>query len=224
VGAGAGLDLGDGTLDLGCSDLVVAGTLDAASGLIDRALRVSIEPGGSLEGSLGTLQLAGDWSNAGSFDAGSGTLAFVDGCGQASATLSGQSQFATLRANTTSGKLLIFEAGSTQTVLDLLQLAGEAGNLLEIRSSVDGEEAFLDLQGDQSTAFLDGKDNHAVGSRIAFGLGSTDSGNTDGWAFGSVPALPLAGLLGLALALLGLGARRAGQSRPLRRSCSSIQR
>jgi hypothetical protein len=90
--------------------------------------------------------------------------------------------------------------------MELLQLAGVSGDRLEIRSTLDGSAAFLDLEGGQSTAFLDVKDLHAVGFRIAFGQGSIDSGNTDGWVIASVPVLPLASLG----ALLGIGARRLG--------------
>ena len=73
----------------------------------------------------------------------------------------------------------------------------------EIRlSTTGGTEANLDLEGGQSTAFLDVQDSHATGFRLSFGQGSVNSGNTDGWAFAFVPALPLAGVAVIVIAIV----------------------
>jgi hypothetical protein len=60
--------------------------------------------------------VAGDWDNAGTFNAGTSTVQLVDGCGLASATISGDTTFANLDMTTTSGFLYSFTSGSTQTV------------------------------------------------------------------------------------------------------------
>jgi hypothetical protein len=102
------------------------------------------------------------------------------------------------------GKVFNFAAGSTQSVAQRFQALGSATSLLQIRSTTAGVAANLDVQGNRATAYLDVMDSHATGLPLLFGFGSTDSGNTTGWNFGGVPALPLAGLLvpgtGLAVA------------------------
>ena len=46
VGSGASVDLGTGSLDLGCADLTVAGTLAGGSVGFDQARDVTIAPSG----------------------------------------------------------------------------------------------------------------------------------------------------------------------------------
>ena len=77
VGAGSALDLGTGSLDLGCAGLVVAGTVAAGTNVIDWAQDVSIQPGGTLNGESATLYVTGDWSNSGTFIAGTSSVNFI---------------------------------------------------------------------------------------------------------------------------------------------------
>ncbi len=196
VGSGASVDLGTGSLDLGCADLTVGGTLSAGTSGFTQARDVTIDPTGVVNGSSATLEVAGDWDNAGSFNAGTSTVQLVDGCGLASAVIAGDTTFANLDMTTTSGFLYSFTAGSTQTVTSLLTLPGAAGNLLTIRSTQ--EVSFLDVQGSSNADFVDVQDNDAsLGNDIALGSNSVKGSNTPGWiAAALVPAL---GALGLAL-------------------------
>lgn len=217
VGAGSTVDLGDGSLDLGCANLAVEGTLAAGTGVIDWAEDVSI--GGTLNGESATLYVTGDWNNSGTFNAGSSSVRFVDGCGLSSATISGDSTFFDLEMTTSTGKLVAFEAGSTTTVTDLLTLAGAEANLLTIRSTVDGSEAYLDLQGSQTNDFVDVKDNHAIGNPIPPGPNSVKGPNTPGWANIVLPTLSAGALALLTLSILwagrwGLRARQASAPTP----------
>ena len=136
VGSGASFDLGTGSLDLGCADLTVTGTLSAGTAGFDAARDVTIDPPGVMNGNSGILQVAGDWSNAGTFTAGTSTVEFVDGCALASAVIAGDTTFANLEMTTTSGFLYSFTAGSTQTVTSSLTLLGTEPSLLEIRGTV----------------------------------------------------------------------------------------
>jgi hypothetical protein len=210
VGAGSSLDLGTGSLDLGCADLVVEGTLEAGTGVIDWAQDVSI--GGTLNGESAILYVTGDWNNSSTFDAGRSSVRFVDGCGlsSSSATVSGNSSFFDLDMTTSTGKLIAFAAGSTTTVTNYLTLAGAPGNRLQIRSTVDGSEAYLDVQGSGGGDFVDVDDNDATaGNPILLGPNSVTGSNTPGWDYAPlVPALNLAGLVVLVLAVLW-GGRRA---------------
>ena len=65
VGSGSSFDLGTGSLDLGCGDLIVAGTLSAATTGIEGARDVTIAQGGVVNGDSASIDIAGDWSNFG---------------------------------------------------------------------------------------------------------------------------------------------------------------
>lgn len=192
IGSGATVDLGSGSLDLGCGDLTVDGMLMLSSGAIQQARHVATLASGTLEGGSGSLELAGDWSNSGSFSAGTSTVSFTDGCGLARAVITGDTTFANLSIMTTVGFLYDFVAGSTQTITNSLALFGAAGNLLTIRSTVGGIAAFLNVQGTGSGDFVDVEDNDATaGSPIALGPNSVNGSNTSGWLIGPLPELAL---------------------------------
>ncbi len=74
---------------------------------------MTIDPAGVVNGNSATLEVAGDWDNAGTFNAGTSTVALVDGCGLASAVVAGDTTFANLEMMTTTGFLYSFMAGST---------------------------------------------------------------------------------------------------------------
>lgn len=126
IGASSTVKLGEAPLALACNDL-------------------QIEPAGTLQAQASTIRLAGNWDNRGTFDAGIGTVLFEDGCVANLSTIGGSSTFFDLQIMTSTGKTVQFEAGATQTVLDSLTLTGAPGNLLVIRSSTPGQQAFLSL-------------------------------------------------------------------------------
>lgn len=213
LGAGSSLDLGSASLDLGCADLTLRGVVDLANGSIAAARHVLIKSGGTIDGGAGTLEVAGNWTNDGTFVANMGTIQFADGCGLTSATISNDNTFATLSLTSSTAKTYLFAASSTQTVGTHLTIGGAPGNLLLIRSTSDGSEANIDLQGTQVVDYVDVKDNHATGASIGYPGNSVSSGNTNGWfAIAAVPALPLVGLLAL-MATIALGARRLLRAR-----------
>ncbi len=178
IGADSSLDLGSGLLDLGCADLTVAGTLSAGTVGFRAARDVTIEPAGVLNANSATLEVAGDWDNTGTFNAGTSSVNFVDGCGVSLATLSGGTSFSTLTLTTATGKTYQLEAGSTQTIGTALSLSGAAGNLLTLRSTSPGSEATLDVQGSGTGDFLDVADLHVTPNPIVFGPNSTVGSNT----------------------------------------------
>ena len=210
VGSGAAFDLGTGSLDLGCANLAVAGTLSAGSVGLGPTGHVSIDPSGTVNGDSATLEVGGDWNKAatGIFNAGTSTVRFVDDCNPSSVVITGDTTFANLDMTTTLGKEYQLTAGSTQTVTSSLALLGTAGNPLTIRSTVGGSAAFLDLQGSHSADFVDVQDNDATaGNPIALGANSVKGSNTPGWIQVVVPALGALGLTLLALSLLWSGRR-----------------
>ena len=180
VEAGASFDLGDGRLDLGCSDLAVAGDFALGSGTVDQILDVTLSLGGTLDGANGTLNMTGNWNNAagGTFIAGTSSVNFVDGCGVSAATITGNTTFSTLTITTTTGKSYQFEAGSTQTIGAVLSLSGAVGNLLVIGSTSPGNEAILNRQGIATVDFVQVQDLRAEANPIVFGPNSVVGPNT----------------------------------------------
>lgn len=205
VGAGSTVQLGDALLALGCNDL-------------------HIEPAGMLQAQASTIQLAGNWDNRGTFDAGTGTVRVEDGCSvPETSDIGGSNTFFDLVVTTSTGKKVRFQAGATQSILDHLTLMGAPGNLLMIRSSMPGEQAFLDLArtGSQLVDYVDVADNGATGQLLAPGPAarhqSINSGNTTGWFFTLAGVAPVASGLGLAvlvLLLLAVGIRQYTPSGP----------
>ena len=217
IGSGGKLDLGSAKIDLGCTPFQVAagGSATLDSGQIVGGTDVG--NAGQLDAGSATVQASGDWSNNGTFLAGTSLVALQDGCGRPSSTLSGDSSFFRFTDNTTSGRTLVFTAGRTQRVSSALTLAGTTGNRLHIRSSSPGSPGFLELAstGTQSIAEVDVQDNHelvtgqviAPGPPVAFN--SVDSGGNSRWFLDNgqvervaeVPTLSGAGAVLLACAL-----------------------
>jgi hypothetical protein len=206
VGSGSSVDLGTGSLALGCADLDVLGTLSAGGVGFTGGRDVVITPSGVLNGNSATLQLAGDWDNTGTFNAGTSSVQMVDGCGLLSAVVAGNTSFNNFAMSTASAKQVSFTAGTTQTVSGLLVAVGSLGNLLQIRSTLNGAAAFLNVQGSSSTSFVDVQDNNALaGHPIGLPSNSVKGSNTPGWLLTPViPLLPPLAGAALGLALLAL--------------------
>ena len=80
IPAGSSWDMGGGSSDLACTDLLVEGALVVgAGGTITGVRNVVIAAGGSLMLDGGTVQLAQQWTNQGTFTAGGGRVVRVDG-------------------------------------------------------------------------------------------------------------------------------------------------
>jgi hypothetical protein len=221
VPANSTSNLNGGTLDLGCTDLIVAGTLQLGSGQVRNARNVTIQPGGVIDGGSGTIELGGNWSNNGGFAPSIGTVRFLDLCALASATISGDSAFANARFITSIGKNYQFAVGSVQTITGVLEITGTTPQPIQFRSSTPGQVAFINLTGTgvQQIIHVGVTDVWATGQHLAPSLHNEGGGgNAKGW-FGNpppdevaiIPALStqmlcvLAALLALAG---GLGLRR----------------
>lgn len=190
VGAGGSIDVGSGSISLGCHDLQVNGAVQLGSGTLNGLRHLGIA--GSLSGESGTISLSGDWNNAGMFDAGTGAVNINDGCGVSASTVIGTNGFYDWSVATSSGKQLNFSAGEFQYVSNAVVFNGTAGNLLRIRSSVADSPGFFQLSesGSQNVNYVDVRDNHAPmpGQFMAPGFpeeyNSVDSGGNFRW-FGS---------------------------------------
>lgn len=226
VGAGASVNFADAVIDLGCSDLTVAGTANASlanvSGIASLVLSGNFAPG------TARLFIGKDFSNGGAFVPGTSVVNFVDACGSGTSALTGTTNFHDLVVTSSAAKSLVLPAGVTQSVAHALTLQGAVGNLLKIVSSAAGTQAQLNVASGaaQAIAYVSARDNKAGGATIAPGAASNyqsvDAGNLSNWFAAVVtppggnatvpaPMLDRLALLLLALALCAWAWRaRAG--------------
>ena len=220
VPPGATIGLGGGSMDLGCTDVIVDGAFDLQGGTLTNVRHVQIGATGSLTLGSGSVSLAGNWSNGGTLNAGTGTVGIVDNAAcAASSVVSGNSSFYALSITSTTGKLVQFAAGSTQTVQSALTLTGAAGTPLRIESTTPGSvSADINLLtgGTQNLANLAVRGMSATGQWLAPGQTNLGAGPVSRW-FGTptapggiapVPTLSQWTLMSMALALGALAARQ----------------
>lgn len=81
VPAGAVSSLGGGAVELACTDLVVAGTLAVGSAPIANVRNLTIQPGGVVTMTTGTISVGGNVVNQGTVVPGSGGVTFGNACG-----------------------------------------------------------------------------------------------------------------------------------------------
>jgi len=229
VPPGGQYSTGGGLTDLACTDVVVAGTLLVAGGSLVNVRHVTIQPGGTIDGGSGLIQVGGNWSNSGTFVAGTSTVRFIDLCGLTSGTVGGNTVFFNARFSSATGKNHVFQVGTTQTISGLLEILGTSGNPIQFRSSAPGQVANINLlpAGTQSILHVGVTDIWATGQPLAPNQSNEGGGgNASNW-FGSggppivpeieepIPSLGNLGLLGLGALLAGLAIidlRRRGRS------------
>ena len=153
--------------------------------------------------SSGNLYVGGNWTNSGTFTAGSGTV-ILNGSALQSVT-SGGSNFNRLTVtnasvagvsfadssttayftNTTTNSLMTFASGRTYkiTATGGMNFQGASGQLVKLRSSTPGSVWLINPSGGSWTAnYLDVRDSvNIVQQTILPGGPSTDSGNNTNW-------------------------------------------
>ncbi len=174
---GAGLDV-DGTL------AVTDGSLETGGNSADVEAEISLGAAGSLELGASTINLAGNWTNAGgTFNAGTSTLN-LDGT---SHTFAGATTFNNLAKTSAAAESITFTSGETTTVAGSLTLDGSAGQVITINASTGGVQATLNSTGTLGTIdYVDVTDHvlqesGATKSPALNPANSTDTGNTAGW-------------------------------------------
>jgi hypothetical protein len=148
------------------------------------------------------LSIRGNYTNSGTFTAGSGTTTFSGTTVQtATGTLSGSSAFNNLEvlnssATTTFGATLTvaghfkattplsivhFARGAT-TTLNTASITGTAGNTIKLRSTTDGTQWNFDINGAYTVDYVDVKDSNACPTANPIvNTNFTDSGNNTCW-------------------------------------------
>lgn len=192
-----------GSMSLGCTALTVQGTFNVGSGQVSNTGDVGIGAGGAINGGQGTLSVSGNWNNSGTFNAGTGTVVFTDGCAVGPLTITGSTVFNNLTLTSTNARTFVIPAGSNITVLGTLTLQGANGQPIHLISS-SGQTAVINL----------GPQSHVVSSYFDTNdvqIGATPKG---------IPTLTEYGLMILALlmALTALWQGRRGAFKPMRKN------
>ena len=210
-------------MDMGCTDVVADGSLNLAGGTLSNVRNVLIGAGGQVNLRNGTISLAGNWTNGGGTLGLPGTVAIVDDVACAtSSVISGNTTFGTLSITSSSGKLVQFAVGSTQTVQQSLVLTG-TGTPLRIESTTPATpsaDLHLAAGATQSVSNVAVQGMSASGQMVAPGQTNQapPGAAVSNWFAAPVPPTPAniapvptnspITLLGMALAVAALAARQ----------------
>lgn len=212
VPAGGQYILDAGVTDMACTNVTVSGTLLVQGGSLVNVRHLSIQPGGTIDGGSGLIELGGDWNNAGTFIPGTSQVNFRDLCGLTSVVIAGSTTFHDLSFVSSIGKNHSFFTGTTQTVGGELEIVGTAPLPIQFRSTSSSVTAFIDLLpgGTQAIQHVGVTDVWATGQWLAPLLTNEGGGgNANRW-FGRPTKLapikvPTLGDAALAIAALMLG-------------------
>lgn len=216
---GAVWDQSGGTVNLGGTNLQVAGQFNLGTGTLDQVGGLSISTGGQFNAGSGTINMLGSWANAGTFIAGTSTVSFMDG---APPLLSGDTTFHNLNFTSNTGQSVLFAAGSTQSVSGLLTIQGTATQPIQFSTSPAGQVAYLNLlpAGTQSIQNVGVSNVYASGQNLAPGQANNGgNGNASNWFGGDhghiheIPSLSSTGLLLLSALLLAVAPLRRRTAR-----------
>ena len=215
VPTGCTMSLASAVMDLGCTDIIVGGTLNINTATVTGVRSVTIQGGGVIDGGSGSITLVGNWSNAGSFVPGTSSVSFIDNAACAAAsTITGNTTFFNLSLVSTTGKVYSFQSGSTTRVNGLITIQGTAATSIKLVSTVPGSVANLLLApgGTQNILHVGVTDIRAIGQVLAPGqTNQGGGGDAPGWFLGAVAAaganpIPTLGEMNLLLLILMLGA------------------
>lgn len=187
-------------LNLACTPLQVSGSVDLGASQVNDSSGVHIQPGGGLNAGASTIHVSGDWVNAGTFVAGSGSVIFDDSCATGPITLSGQTVFNNLTLRSNSGRTFVLPQGSNITVNGTLTLQGAPGNPITLQSS-GGGTAVVNLGPGAQVV----QSNATVGGNVQIGPVPPAPPSTPA----RIPTLSQWGLALLSLLAAALGLRSA---------------
>ncbi len=131
---------------------------------------------GTLDASTFTITVEGDWTRAGTFTAGSGTVAF-DGGG--TSVVSGATTFNNLTVDTP-GKVVRFTSGETTNVTGAFTITGVSGNNVELRPT-GGAAWTINATGSVTVQFATVEESTASVALTAYS--STGEGSNTAWTF-----------------------------------------
>ncbi len=164
------------------ANLTVNGNFTITAGTVD-----------AVSGQNYGINLAGNWSNSGTFTAENGTVTLT-GTNQ---KIFGNTTFYNLTKDISaaSADTLMFQNTDTQTIATggLLSYIGASGKVLTLRScnssgtQSDGTQWKLTVNGSSSVTYVDVKDSDASGGNSIIPTHSTNSLNNINWIFNNAP-------------------------------------
>jgi hypothetical protein len=170
-------------------DFTLSGTATAtaASGLIIGG-SVSIGAGTTFNGGALTHYVGGNWSNSGTFTAGTSTITFNSAVAQ---TINNNNTWYNLAVTTSTARTVYFQSGVTQTIGTggSITFTGASGQLLTLAPLTGGSAWNLIFNGaTQSVSYVSVSwSNAGDGSTIyAYDVTNTDGGNNTNWKFAAV--------------------------------------
>lgn len=141
----------------------------------------------ALSATSGTINVGGNWTNNGTFTAGTSEVIFT---GTGTSTISGDNVFydLTMDTNTAGAKQINFTA-SNQTIGNTWTLDGASGKVLTLRSTSDDTEWYFTIPSDFTSGdYIDVRDSYTANENfITAGANVTNSGNNGGWIFNQAP-------------------------------------
>ena len=142
---------------------------------------ISIASGGIMDGTSGSFNVSGNWTNNGNYNNNDGTVLF-DGAG--TSTISGSTGFYNFTC-TTAGKSLKFDSdeGKSQTISNNFIITGTSGNPVVISATAVDDAASINVT-NANVSYADVSDSQNSGNTI-YATNSTDNGNNTGWFFGN---------------------------------------
>jgi hypothetical protein len=136
IPSGSSFDVPAGaTIDTACIPVEVEGNLNVHSGQFATGSDLNVASTGAVDDGAGIISIGGDLTSTGTFNAGTGTVKFVDGCAGTPAHLVGTLIFQNLTLSSTAGRAFVIPAGSSITVLGTLTLQGAPGQSIQLISS-----------------------------------------------------------------------------------------
>jgi hypothetical protein len=192
IPTGASLQLNGGTLSLGESSLSLGGILGVDSGQLVGMTDLAALPGSALSAGSGLIELSGNWSVAGTFNAGTGAVNFIDGLSGVS-SIHGSNAFFVLSLVSAAGKHIVLDPGGIQQITQQLEIQGTAAQPIQIERLPDGDVAQMNLLagGIQLISHVGVSNVYATGQPLAPDLTNEGgTGNAYGW-FGTLPPPPL---------------------------------
>jgi trimeric autotransporter adhesin len=170
----SGSGLNNVTLNLTSGQTLTLG----AAVTIDGALANSSGNTLDVSASNFAINLAGNWTNSGTFTPQGGTVT-LNGTSQ---SISGNTTFYNLTKSVATAATLTFAASSTQTVTGTLTLSGAAGQLLTLASSSPGTQWNINPTG-RSVSYVSVSYSNNTNATAISPTNSTNGGNNTNWSF-----------------------------------------
>ncbi|MBI4970590.1 MAG: filamentous hemagglutinin N-terminal domain-containing protein [Candidatus Omnitrophica bacterium] len=141
-------------------------------------LNLLLSSNANLKAGSSNISVGGDWRVLGQFDPGTSTISFVDATRPS--YIYGANSFYNF-SSTTPDKMLIFEAGKTQTITGTWVIQGSYGHHVKLVSSQPGSQWIVDPQGIRNLSYAWVEDSNNIHPEIIIAVNSTDRGGSSNW-------------------------------------------